>query len=165
MLENTTLSLNNSTGKSFSPVDKQQFATEKKIDNARSLVEKLDFIEQNSKLISYHGWKAEKAILIEGLYKKWLILHKVYGDSITIAPNETVDEYWHFHILDTRKYISDCNLIFGYYLHHYPYFGLTETETQEDLSEGFALTQKLFKKHFAHNLTGLANPCRSTSCR
>lgn len=165
MLENIAFNLKNAVHKDFMPVNKPQYAMKNQIADARSLVDKLDFIDQNSKLISYHGWKTEKVMAIEELYRKWLVLHKVYGDTVTIAPNEAVDEYWHFHILDTRKYISDCNLVFGYYLHHYPYFGLTETETQEDLNKGFTLTQKLFQKHFGHNLTGVVNPCRSTSCR
>jgi len=143
----------------------QEYATEKQISEARFLVNNLDFMTQNEKLISYSGWKSEKVIAIEGLYKEWLILHKVYGDKFALAPNKALDEYWHYHILDTKKYMADCEQIFGYYLHHYPYFGLTEAEPAQDLEKGFLLTQKLFKKHFGHILTGLANPCASTRCR
>jgi len=143
----------------------QQYATSEQISEAKLLVENLDFMTQNQKLISYSGWKSEKVIAVEGLYKEWLILHKVYGDKFALAPNKALDEYWHFHILDTKKYMKDCEQVLGYYLHHYPYFGLTESEPEQDLEQGFLLTQELFKKHFGHTLTGLANPCKATNCR
>jgi hypothetical protein len=146
-------------------IDEQEYATQQQIEDAKVLVEELDFMDQNEKLISYHGWDSDKVMSIEGLYKEWLVLHKVYSHSVALAPNEILDEYWHHHILDTKKYMDDCNYVFGYYLHHYPYFGLTEKETKQDLAGGFELTRKLFKKHFGHDLLGKANPCSSTSCR
>lgn len=36
------------------------------------------------------------------------------------VPNKQIDEMWHEHILDTRKYSDDCQTVFGYYLHHTP---------------------------------------------
>ena len=102
----------------------QEYATEKQISEARFLVNNLDFMTQNEKLISYSGWKSEKVMVVEGLYKEWLILHKVYGDKFALAPNKALDEYWHYHILDTQKYQEDCENIFGYFLHHFPYFGM-----------------------------------------
>jgi len=143
----------------------QQYATSEQVSEAKFLVENLDFMTQNQKLISYSGWKSAKVIAVEGLYKEWLILHKVYGDKFALAPNKALDEYWHCHILDTKKYMKDCEQVFGYYLHHYPYFGLTESEPSQDLEQGFLLTQDLFKKHFGHALTGSANPCKGTNCR
>ena len=146
-------------------INEQEYATEKQIEEATTLVARLDFMDQDAKLINYYGWKTEKVMATESLYKEWLILHKVYGERATMAPSADLDEYWHTHILDTKKYMEDCNMVFGYYLHHYPYFGLTAQETETDLEQGFALTQKLFKKHFGHGLTGVANPCSATSCR
>jgi hypothetical protein len=35
-----------------------------------------------------------------------------------------VDKFWHQHILDTVGYARDCQLMFGYFLHHNPYLGL-----------------------------------------
>ncbi|MDQ6961074.1 MAG: hypothetical protein Q9M28_00895 [Mariprofundaceae bacterium] len=161
MIEVTTL-----TAKSLRlTVNRQEYATEEQISDAKFLVDQLDLMTQNEKLISYSGWKSEKVMAVEGLYKEWLILHKVYGDKFALAPNKALDEYWHYHILDTQKYMVDCENIFGYYLHHYPYFGLTEAEPAQDLEKGFLLTQELFKKHFGHTLTGLANPCAATRCR
>ena len=146
-------------------INEYEYATQQQIKDAMVLVEELDFTEQNAKLISFYGWESDKVMLMERLYKEWLVLHKVYGHSVAFAPNGMLDEYWHYHILDTKKYMDDCNRVFGYYLHHYPYFGLTKKETKQDLESGFELTRKLFKKHFDHDLLGKANPCSATSCR
>ncbi len=163
-METLDLSRHSSDALIFSR-DEQEYVPEKQIEDAKALVARLDLMEQNAKLINYDGWKSDKVMAIESLYKEWLVLHKVYGPDMAMAPSKELDEYWHYHILDTKKYMEDCNMVFGYYLHHYPYFGLTQKETQADLEQGFALTQKLFQKHFGHGLTGIANPCSSTSCR
>lgn len=41
-----------------------------------------------------------------------------------LAPPKAVDVYWHHHILDTQKYVDDCNVLFGRYIHHFPYTGV-----------------------------------------
>jgi hypothetical protein len=61
------------------------------------------------------------------LYKQWLSLKSVY-DGEYLPPNELIDEVWHEHILHTEKYMEDCKIIFGKYLHHYP--NLTEDESE-----------------------------------
>ncbi|NPA72771.1 MAG: hypothetical protein GXO35_08080 [Gammaproteobacteria bacterium] len=145
--------------------DKVAIAEQERIAFEMEKVKTLDFIQMNAKLVSYHGWSVEKILEAEDLYKKWLVLHQVYGESLVLAPNDLVDEYWHTHILDTRKYMDDCQKVLGYYLHHYPYFGLTEGESEEALEAGFELTQKLFKTHFGHDIVGHNNRCGPTSCR
>lgn len=122
----------------------------------------LDFSQIDQKLVGTCMWSKEKVQYASSLYKKWLVLQKAYP-NVSIAPNELIDEYWHMHILDTKKYMTDCMTVFGYYLHHYPYFGLNGDE--HDLEEGFTITKELFKKHFNLELIGDANPCSSTSCR
>lgn len=141
------------------------FAEDSKINEAMELVNQLDFIDQNATLISYHGWEKNKVLETEVIYKKWLTLHKAYNQEIVIAPNKQLDEYWHFHILDTRKYMQDCDFVFGGYLHHYPYFGLSDADAAHDLEVAFQLSRDLFMKHFGHDLIGASNRCSSTSCR
>jgi len=141
------------------------FVDDAQIAKAMELVNQLDFIDQNATLISYYGWEKEKVLATEDIYRKWLVLHKVYNQEIVIAPNKQLDNYWHFHILDTRKYMQDCEHVFGSYLHHYPYFGLSDAEAANDLETAFQLGRDLFLKHFGHDLIGASNRCASTSCR
>jgi len=152
-------------GTGYMPIKNVDISKQQEINLTLIEMEKLDFMQMNAKLISYNGWTIAKALEAEVLYKKWLALHKVYGELLEIAPNDLVDEYWHAHILDTQKYMKDCEVILGRYLHHYPYFGLTEDESQKELDEGFKLTQELFKAHFGHDIIGNNNKCKATSCR
>jgi len=138
------------------------FVSEQKMKNAQAIIDSLDFEQMNEKLISFYGWKAGQVTLMHDYYKKWLAIHVCYPELAT-APSMRLDEYWHMHILDTEKYMADCQFVFGKYLHHYPYFGLEGDK--DKLDSAFELTNKLFKHHFNHELTGLANPCSSTSCR
>jgi hypothetical protein len=68
------------------------------------------------------------------------------------VPTHEIDEFWHQHILDTLKYVDDCQYVFGYFLHHYPYFGLRGAEDAQALADSFEKTRALFIEHFNHEL-------------
>jgi len=72
---------------------------------------------------SGEGWSLEKATAVEAEYRRFLILMKKFPEEQT-APLFDVDTFWHYHILDTMKYAEDCQRVFGYFLHHFPYIGL-----------------------------------------
>ena len=72
---------------------------------------------------SGEGWSLEKANAVEFEYRRFLILMKQFPEEET-APLMDVDTFWHYHILDTMKYAQDCQQVFGYFLHHFPYLGL-----------------------------------------
>ena len=80
-------------------------------------------------------------------YKNFLFLKYKYPKEM-IVPSTDVDEVWHNHILDTKKYKVDCKNIFGKYLDHYPYFGMDAHSTREDLSNAFKRTQELHIQEF-----------------
>src|ERR1700730_2351601 len=69
------------------------------------------------------GWSKEDCNRAEEEYKKFLALKRAYPER-DIVPNKMVDQFWHQHILDTVKYAEDCETVFGYFVHHYPYFGM-----------------------------------------
>ncbi len=52
-------------------------------------------------------------------YRKFLAEAKMNPNSRT-SPDLLVDEFWHAHILFTKKYDADCASYFGYFLHHDP---------------------------------------------
>lgn len=74
-------------------------------------------------LESGEGWTLEHANAIEFEYRRFLLLMKKFPHEQT-APLVDVDTFWHYHILDTMKYAADCDAVFGYFLHHFPYIGL-----------------------------------------
>ncbi len=72
---------------------------------------------------SGEGWSLEQVNAVEVEYRRFLYLMKLYPTEQT-APLFDVDIFWHYHILDTQKYAIDCEAVFGYFLHHFPYIGL-----------------------------------------
>lgn len=139
-----------------------EFVNQNEIENTMNLINSISFETISFKLEKEYMWSSEATCRALVLYKQWLALQKYYP-NLSFAPSELVDEYWHMHILDTRKYMEDCALIFGEYLHHYPYFGLTEVENQDTLKEGFELTKKLYLHHFNHSNLGM-HDYKSAAC-
>jgi hypothetical protein len=78
---------------------------------------------------SGEGWSLEKANAVETEYRRFLYLMKKFPTEQT-APLFDVDTFWHYHILDTMKYEADCQAVFGYFLHHFPYIGLRGEEDE-----------------------------------
>jgi hypothetical protein len=72
-------------------------------------------------------------------YKKFLFLAKVFPKA-KLVPGPLVDEVWHDHILHTKQYADDCNLLFGSFMHHTP----STNEMGEDIGETLKLYQETF---------------------
>ncbi|TWX68548.1 hypothetical protein ESZ36_08620 [Colwellia demingiae] len=138
------------------------FVEQSAIDTIMKRVDTLDFVPHGYKLQKEHNWSESKINYTINLYKEWLVLQVLYED-LSFAPSELVDEFWHIHILDTRKYMNDCNSIKGEFIHHYPYFGLTDQENETVLESGFQLTKKLYLYHFGHCELGFKGEM-SASC-
>ena len=93
------------------------------------------------------GWSAEHCERIELEYRRYLALSREYPDK-PIVPSRLVDKFWHFHILDTQAYAEDCDRAFGYFLHHYPYFGMRGEEDAQALGLAYDDTLALYEVHF-----------------
>lgn len=100
------------------------------------------------------GWSVEQVNVTEKWYKRFLFLNLKYL-SHSIVPSKEVDIFWHYHILDTIKYAEDCDEIFGYFLHHFPYFGMRGVEDAQNLEKSFAQTQILFLTEFGESIADL----------
>ena len=102
------------------------------LTNAESLVEEVEF--DMIKLCIYKKMQGHiedtpgsDDILLEidaaiEEYKRFLIL-KIENPDVGMSPTKSMDEVWHFHILDTKKYAEDCDRMFGTFLHHTPGYG------------------------------------------
>ena len=89
-------------------------------------------------------------------YLMFLFLAYLYP-NLTIVPTQEIDEVWHHHISDTAKYKSDCQLLFGRFLDHFPYFGLRGEADWQDLTVAFSQTKELFSKHFGTDVLANSN--------
>ncbi len=131
-------------------------------DSKKHYIEQLDFSKMINKLINqsipnpYNSYQWERVALEQAVnrYKKYLfILVKYKNDYDMLPPTLEIDEIWHHHILDTQKYMDDCQFLYGQYLHHYPYFGLEEQGTNyKVIYEALQRTRKLFFLEFNEEL-------------
>ena len=125
-----------------------------KLTTAFEKVNKIDLSLIN-KILQYENptfWTENVLTETEASYRKFLVLNFLYP-SETIVVNKILDDYWHQHILDTEKYADDCQKFFGYFLHHYPYFGINGEEDKQKNREGFASTQQLWEETFNSPMT------------
>jgi hypothetical protein len=96
---------------------------------------------------SGEAWSLEKANAVEFEYRRFLQLMKMYPGEQT-APLFDVDTFWHYHILDTMKYAADCEQVFGYFLHHFPYIGLRGEDDEAAHHEAGSRMQELYEATF-----------------
>lgn len=128
-------------------------------------INKIDFTMVKLKLqeppYEGHGWSASQANIAEIEYKRFLALKRKYPEK-DIVPNSDIDLFWHQHILDTEKYAKDCEAIFGFFLHHFPYFGMNGPQDEQNLIDAFEETKQLYTKNFG--IDYLAKPSKPKRC-
>jgi hypothetical protein len=96
---------------------------------------------------SGEGWSLVRANAAEFEYRRFLYLMKLFPNEQT-APLLDVDIFWHNHILDTLKYAADCELVFGYFLHHVPYNGPRGGDAEAVHHQTGARMQELYEATF-----------------
>lgn len=115
-------------------------------ESRESIFSSIDLLSVMKKLQQEINCSNSLAISVEKRYRGFLYLNAIYPNEI-LVPSCLLDKVWHLHILYTRQYMSDCNIMFGKYLHHLPMEG---AETEHNLN--FEKTKKLFKKEFGYSL-------------
>src|SRR5712664_4303926 len=98
------------------------------------------------------GWSREYVDQMAIEYKRFLTLSVKYPQE-TIAPSKNVDKFWHGHILDTMKYAEDCEQVFGYFLHPFPYFGMRGADDAAALAEAGRQTALLYEQQFGESMS------------
>ncbi len=129
-----------------------------------SFHQSLDLTPIKYKLMKDKDWSLERANQIEPQYKAFLFL---IGSRVKaeFVPTFDIDEMWHMHILDTRKYMTDCALHFGEYIHHYPYLGMKDAEDRSRAEGLFAATCTTIAEAFNINIHDLdATSCGGGGC-
>lgn len=93
------------------------------------------------------GWDLNTTQFIAEEYRKYLTLC-LENPNEAIVPSSMVDNFWHLHILDTQKYADDCQKVFGYFLHHFPYFGMRGAKDAQNLNKAWNATCSKYEKRF-----------------
>lgn len=120
------------------------------IDNAFTAITEMDLEPIKMKLMHQtfgEGWSKARADAMATEYRRFLYLQYAHPGEIS-SPTEDVDTFWHYHILDTMKYAADCNKAFGYFMHHYPYVGLLESDEVGIELKAAKRTEELYEATF-----------------
>ncbi len=112
-------------------------------------IKNLNLSNIKTKLMKTNGLNQKQVDCIELWYKRFLEIHLKYPDQ-DIVPNQVIDEMWHLHILDTRKYANDCQSIFGEFIHHNPSYSHKESKAS---NEAFDKTNLYFRIEFGEDCT------------
>jgi hypothetical protein len=104
------------------------------------------------------GWSRDYADQMEVAYKRFLTLLVKFPDE-TIAPTKDVDKFWHGHILDTMKYAEDCENLFGYFLHHFPYFGMRGEQDAAELRAASDRMHAIYEREFGEEMPNGSSWC------
>ena len=103
----------------------------------------------------------EEVEIAIGEYKRFLEL-KIDNPDLNFAPTYLMDEVWHFHILDTKRYSMNCHNMFGKFLHHAPSYGPYDEPTKEKgLLLSFERMKSLYRKRYGHDPITRIGSCSS----
>jgi hypothetical protein len=91
-------------------------------------------------------------------YLEFLYLVDRHPD-LRLVPTVEVDQVWHHHILDTRKYAEDCQILFGRFIHHAAHAGIRGEEGRLAQLQAFTLTQALYRHHFGRIIESVPADC------
>jgi hypothetical protein len=125
---------------------------------AKRHIQNLDLSSVRENAMAKLGWSSEKAQRVENSYKRFLyaLAHKEENDLLS-PPSQEVDDFWHQHILDTRKYREDCNTVFGHYIDHTPRL------SPEDQSRADARREQVYRDYNIDAISlATPNPRRSS---
>jgi hypothetical protein len=120
-----------------------------------STPEALDLESVRDSLMEKQGWTMERADAARAEYVRFLTLLRMKpGFMLVPWPNvdgqDDLDQFWHQHILDTAKYASDCNRLFGRMIHHNPHVVLGSGQE----TDAVAKTQRLYARTFGSGSYG-----------
>jgi len=119
---------------------------------ARAYIEALDLEYIVQVMCAEHyslpRWTLSDARRCCQLYKNFLILLKKHSPQM-LVPTREIDEFWHNHILHTKKYFQDSRAIFGHYIHHDP---ASPNDSPDVLVQGFLKTKEYYLEEFKEPL-------------
>lgn len=114
----------------------------------------IDLDPLKRKLAEEKGYTEETLAQMDRQYRQFLSLKLTFPGK-SIVPTRFIDEMWHAHILDTRAYASDCQRVFGYFLHHYPYLGVGGEGEKAKLEDAFGDTVELWAQAYGEDYRSL----------
>ena len=123
--------------------------------------ESLDLIRCKMNDSSELGLDVEEVEVSVEEYRRFLIL-KMENPGVKLSPTSLMDKAWHMHILDTRRYAQDCEVMFGRFLHHQPsYNGVESPERGGVLIRASEAMASLYSERFGHDPLDEGSGCNT----
>lgn len=114
-------------------------------------VEQLDvFALHFAPQVQYLDWASA-----ELEYRRFLSLKKCYPNQM-LMPSGAAWQLWQAHILDTRRYRSDCERLFNRFIDHHPYLGHDSAADRRERHFAEQLYKGLYARHYPVSAGALA---------
>ncbi|SFU17967.1 MULTISPECIES: hypothetical protein [Pseudomonas] len=114
-------------------------------------IEQLDlFALHSAPQAQYPDWASA-----ELEYRRFLNLKKHYPNQL-LMPTGAAWQLWQAHILDTRRYRSDCERLFSRFIDHFPYLGHDNAADRRERHFAEQLYQGLHARHYPAPAVALA---------
>lgn len=104
-------------------------------------------LESIAEQLMQSGWSRQQTSSAIKHYRMFLFLIYLHPNS-QLVPTQEIDFVWHCHILNTRKYRKDCQMLFGRYIDHEPDSQFCGKVNSISLDTAFEQTQALFEQYF-----------------
>jgi hypothetical protein len=88
-------------------------------EKAAAAAEALDLRYIEARLVRKRIMPPARAAAAVREYRRFLALAAAHPRA-GVVPAADVDEAWHAHILNTRRYADDCMAVAGRFMHHEP---------------------------------------------
>ena len=123
--------------------------------SAQTFLQKLKQLDLGSieKRLMQSGWTRQQATLAINRYKMFLSVVYLHPHT-PLVPSQEIDQVWHYHILHTRKYYQDCQMLFGRFIHHEPDVEQWRQPDPLSLNTAFARTTELLVQYFGDAALG-----------
>lgn len=116
------------------------------VAEAMAVMATIDLTNVARKLRREQGWSEAEAAIALTRYRRFLCMRYLDAE-FDLVPAKDIDKVWHQHILHTQDYASDCQRVFGSFLHHAP--GEDDSEaTQARLTADFEKTRVRYAELF-----------------
>lgn len=116
-------------------------ASQKDLDKLEKALNLGQIIEKAKENYSWNENEVE--IALSWYIKHWYLCIK-YPSEPLASISKSADYIWHQHILDTRKYATDCQQIAGMFLNHTPIYG----QPKPFEIAAYERTVEIYKKEF-----------------
>lgn len=80
-------------------------------------------------------------------YRRFLNLKQIYPNQL-LMPSGAARQLWQAHVLDTRRYRSDCERLFDRFIDHFPYLGHDSEADRRERHFSEQLYQRLYARHY-----------------